>query len=392
MTAYFIANVQVTNRDNFREYQKGILRTIKPFGGWILAADAGGALEGELNTNQNVIIRFPTTKHVRNWWNSAEYKEIVPIRMEYTEAGALAYSLPGLDGDVDIDSLERYPKCYAQVLGKRMAYVDVGEGSPIVFLHGNPTSSYLWRNVIPHLSGQARCIAPDLIGMGDSEKLDSCGPDSYRFVEHRRYLDDLLKTLGVTENVTFVVHDWGSALGFDWANRHRDSVKGVAYMEALVCPVTWEQWPRAVAPTFKALRSPEGDEMILGKNAFVAQILPMSIMRKLGDAEKNAYGRPFLAPGEERRPTLTWPREIPIDGEPADVVEIVQAYADWLSSSELPKLFINAEPGAILRGDQREFCRRWPNQTEVSVKGIHFIQEDSPDEIGRAVSDWYRTL
>jgi haloalkane dehalogenase len=392
VTAYFIANVQVTDRDNFRDYQKGILRTIKPFGGWILAADAGGALEGELNTNQNVIIRFPTTNHVRDWWNSAAYKEIVPIRIENTEAGALAYLLPGMDGDVDIDSLERYPKRYAQVLGKRMAYVDVGEGSPMVFLHGNPTSSYLWRNVIPHLSGQARCIAPDLIGMGDSEKLDSSGPDSYRFVEHRRYLDDLLKTLGVTENVTFVVHDWGSALGFDWANRHRDSVKGVAYMEALVCPVTWEQWPRAVAPTFKAFRSPEGDEMILGKNAFVAQILPMSIMRKLGDAEKNAYGRPFLAPGEERRPTLTWPREIPIDGEPADVVEIVQAYADWLSGSELPKLFINAEPGAILRGDQREFCRRWPNQTEVSVKGIHFIQEDSPDEIGRAVSDWYRTL
>ena len=388
MTAYFIANVQVTDGEKFREYQTSILRTIKPFKGWILAAGPGTRLEGDLSTNQNVIIRFPTTEHVQGWWNSGEYQEIIPIRVENTEGPALAYTLAGLDGDVDVPGLERYPKSYRQVLGKRMAYVDVGEGDPIVFLHGNPTSSYLWRNVIPHLLGLGRCIAPDLIGMGDSEKLEDPGPDSYRFVEHRRYLDALLEQLGVTENVTFVVHDWGSALGFDWANRHRDAVLGVAYMEALVCPVGWEQWPRAVTPVFQGFRSAKGEEMILENNAFVDQILPASIIRKLGDAEKNVYRRPFLAPGEDRRPTLTWPREIPIGGEPRNVTEIVQAYADWLAGSDLPKLFINAEPGAILRGDQREFCRGWPNQQEVTVTGIHFIQEDSPDEIGQAIAQW----
>ena len=388
MTAYFIANVQVTDREKFRDYQKGILQTIKPFKGWILAADPGTQLEGDLSTNQNVIIRFPTTEHVLGWWNSNDYKDIIPIRIEHTDGPALAYTIPGLDGDVEVPALERYPKSYTQILGKRMAYVDVGTGDPIVFLHGNPTSSYLWRNVIPHLLGQGRCIAPDLIGLGDSEKLEHSGPGSYRFVEHRRYLDAMLEQLGVTQNVTLVIHDWGSALGFDWANRHRDAVKGIAYMEAIVCPLSWEQWPRAVTPVFKAFRSPKGEELILEKNAFVEQILPSSIMRKLGDAEKNAYARPFLAPGEDRRATLTWPREIPIDGEPKDVTDIVQAYADWLANSDLPKLFINAEPGAILGGDQREFCRGWPNQKEVSVKGIHSIQEDSPDEIGQALAQW----
>ena len=262
-----------------------------------------------------------------------------------------------MTGDVEVSALERYPKSCIQVLGKRMAYVEVGKGSPIVFLHGNPTSSYLWRNVIPHLLAQGRCIAPDLIGMGDSEKLEDSGPGSYRFVEHRRYLDKMLEQLDVTEDVTFVVHDWGSALGFDWANRHRDAVKGIAYMEAIVCPLTWAQWPRVVTPVFQALRSPKGEEMILESNVFVDQILPSSIMRKLGETEKNVYARPFLAPGEDRRPTLTWPREIPIGSEPKDVVEIVRAYAGWLEKSVLPKLFVNAEPGAILRGDQRELCR-----------------------------------
>ena len=391
MTAYFVANVQITDHARFREYQKGILQTIKPFNGWILAAHSGKQLEGTLSTNQNVIIRFPTTEHVLDWWNSTQYKEIVPIRIESTEDKTLAYTLPGLDGDARVCALERFAKRYTQVLGHRMAYVDVGEGDPIVFLHGNPTSSYLWRNVIPHLSGLARCIAPDLIGMGDSEKLQGSGPDRYRFVEHRRYLDTLLAQLNVTDNVTFVVHDWGSALGFDWANRHRDAVKGIAYMEALVCPLLWEHWPRAVTPAFQAFRSARGEKLILEQNAFVDSILPSSIIRKLGDAEKNAYGRPFLSPGEDRRPTLTWPRQIPIDGEPKDVVDIVQAYAEWLVGSEVPKLFINADPGAILRGKQREFCRSWPNQQEVTVKGIHFIQEDSPNEIGQAISNWYQS-
>jgi haloalkane dehalogenase len=273
-----------------------------------------------------------------------------------------------------------------------MAYVDVGDGDPIVFLHGNPTSSYLWRNVMPHLEGAGRLIAPDLIGMGDSAKLSDSGPRRYTLVEHRRYLDQLLDQLGVSERVTFVVHDWGSALGFDWANRHRQAVKGIAYMEAIVQPLTWSDWPEPYRGIFQAFRSPAGEEMILTKNMFVESILPGAVLRTLTDEEMAHYRGPFAEPGEARRPTLTWPRQIPIDGEPADVVEIVSAYADWLSSSPVPKLFINAEPGAILTGAQREFCRTWPHQTEVTVPGVHFVQEDSPDPIGEALSSWCRTL
>ena len=301
--------------------------------------------------------------------------------------------VPGLGPDVDVSGRERYPKRHANVRGRRMAYVEAGSGDPIVFLHGNPTSSYLWRNVIPHLEGLGRCIAPDLIGMGDSEKLEGSGPERYRFVEHRDYLDGLLAALGVTEKGTLVVHDWGSALGFDWANRHRGAVRGIAYMEAIVAPFpSWAEWPPAVAPTFQAFRSPKGEAMILDGNAFVEQVLPRSVLRKLGDAEMNAYRRPFLEPGEGRRPTLTWPRQIPIGGEPADVTAIAADYAAWLATSDLPKLFVNAEPGAILTGAQRELCRRWPNQTEVTVAGSHFVQEDSPDEIGAAIADWLRGM
>jgi haloalkane dehalogenase len=287
-----------------------------------------------------------------------------------------------------ISAAERYPKQEARIRGKSMAYVEVGAGAPIVFLHGNPTSSYLWRNVIPHLEGRARCIAPDLIGMGDSDKLDSPGPGSYRFVEHREYLDDLLFELGATSDVTFVVHDWGSALGFDWANRNRGAVKGLAYMEAIVRPVSWEEWPEAATRLFQGFRSDAGEEMVLEQNVFVERVLPGSVLRGLGDAEMAVYRRPFTQAGEDRRPTLTWPREIPLAGEPEDVVGIVRDYADWMASNDLPKLFVNAEPGAILTGPQREFCRSWKNQTEVTVPGIHFIQEDSPDAIGRAIADW----
>jgi haloalkane dehalogenase len=273
-----------------------------------------------------------------------------------------------------------------------MAYVETGSGDPIVFLHGNPTSSYLWRNVIPHVEALGRCIAPDLIGMGDSDKLEPSGPQRYRFVEHRQYLDELLATLGVRENATFVGHDWGSALGFDWANRHRSAVKGVAYMEALVRPLSWDQWPEAGREIFRAFRSPAGEEMVLQRNLFVEAVLPASVLCDLGDAEMEVYRRPYREPGEIRRPTLTWPREIPFEGQPADVTEILESYAAWLSTSDLPKLFINAEPGAILVGDHREFCRRWPNQHEVTVEGIHFVQEDSPREIGLALADWIPTL
>jgi len=289
----------------------------------------------------------------------------------------------------------RHAKRTATVLGSEMAYVETGTGDPIVFLHGNPTSSYLWRNVIPHLESEGRCIAPDLIGMGDSAKLPDSGPGSYRYVEHRRYLDALLEQLGVERDVTLVVHDWGSALGFDWASRHPDAVRGIAYMEAIVAPMSWAEFAanerepeRPVARVFRGFRSPAGEEMVLEKNIFVERVLPGSILRQLSDDEMAAYRRPFAEPGESRRPTLSWPRELPIDGEPADVVEIVTRYSDWLRHSEVPKLFVNAEPGAILTGGLRELCRTFPNQREVTVRGIHFVQEDSPQEIGEAVRAW----
>ena len=287
-------------------------------------------------------------------------------------------------------STEPLSKQHVTVDGKRMAYHEVGEGDPVVFLHGNPTSSYLWRNIIPHVADRARCIAPDLIGQGDSDKLDDTGPGSYRFVDHRRYLDGLLDQLDIGDHVTFVIHDWGSALGFDWANRHRDRVAGIAYMEAIVRPVTWDEWPEVAVDIFRAFRSDAGEEMVIDNNLFVEAVLPASILRDLTQEEHDEYRRPFLEP-EHRRPTLTWPREIPLDGEPADVVEIVQSYAEWLPTSGIPKLFVNAEPGAILTGPQREFARTWDNQTEVTVAGNHFIQEDSPDEIGRAIADWLPT-
>ncbi len=285
-----------------------------------------------------------------------------------------------------------YEKQRVEVAGYTMAYVEVGEGDPIVFLHGNPTSSYLWREVISPLEEWGRCIAPDLIGMGDSDKLDPSGPGSYRYVEHRRYLDALLAALGVEQRVTFVVHDWGSALGFDWAFRHPGAVKGIAYMEALVRPVRWEDWPEAARGIFQGLRSEAGEEMVLTKNVFVERILPASVLTPLSDEVMDEYRRPYLEPGESRRPTLTWPREIPIEGEPEDVHCIVAEYSEWLSQSDLPKLFINGDPGSILVGSQRDFCRTWPNQREVTVPGIHFLQEDSGADIGAAIAGWYQRL
>ncbi len=285
-----------------------------------------------------------------------------------------------------------YSKRRLPVLGSNMAYVEVGEGDPIVLLHGNPTSSYLWRNVLPHLQSLGRCIAPDLIGMGDSDKLPISGPGSYRFGEHRRYLDALLEQLDVRERVTLVVHDWGSALGFDWANRHRAAMRGIAYMEAIVRPRVWDNWPEPQRGVFQALRTPAGEAMVLDQNLFVEQILPGGVLRQLGEAEMTWYRRPFLSPGEGRRPVLTWPRQLPVEGEPADVTEIVSNYADWLSQTSVPKLFVDGEPGAALTGSLRDFCRSWPAQREATVRGLHFLQEDSPHEIGRAIADWLTAI
>ena len=286
-----------------------------------------------------------------------------------------------------------YTKKTATVKGLTMAYVDEGEGDPIVFLHGNPTSSYLWRNIMPYLADQGRLIAPDLIGMGDSDKLPTSGPDSYTFVEHRGYLDDLLDQLGVNERVTLVIHDWGSALGFHWAHRHPDAVLGIAYMEAIVSPIaSWDDFPAEAGSVFQGFRSEAGEGMVLNKNLFVEAVLPGSIIRDLSDAEMAVYRKPFAEEGEGRRPTLTWPRQIPIGGEPADVAAIVGEYAQWLASGDLPTLFIKAEPGALMVAGALDFARSLPNQTEVTVAGSHFCQEDSPDEIGRAIAEWRRGI
>jgi len=290
----------------------------------------------------------------------------------------------------EISPDDPHPRRRASVIGTEMAYVETGAGAPtIVFLHGNPTSSYLWRNVIPHLAGLGRCLAPDLIGMGDS---GASATGTYDFAEHARYLDAWFDAAVPEGPVVLVVHDWGGALGFDWARRHAARVAGIAYMETIVAPLAWDDLPERARGIFQALRSPAGEEMVLDKNLFVERILPASVLRDLGEAEMAVYRKPFAEPGEGRRPTLTWPREIPIDGEPAAVVEVVEASGRWLATSEVPKLFVNADPGIILVGRQREVCRAWPNQREVTVAGLHFIQEDSPAEIGRAVADFVRDL
>ena len=289
-------------------------------------------------------------------------------------------------------SAEEHAKRFVEVDGRRMAYVEMGEGSPIVFQHGNPTSSYLWRNVMPMLAHRGRCIALDLIGMGDSDKLINPGPDSYTYAEQRQYFDNALVALGVDDDAVLIVHDWGSALGFDWAQRHPQSVRGICYMEAIVRPLAWDEFPDRSRGIFQGFRSEAGEGMVLENNLFVERVLPGSVLRELTEAEMSVYRRPFTEPGEGRRPTLTWPRQIPIEGEPADVTAIVETYAEWLEASQIPKLFINAEPGALLTGAQREFCRRWPNQHEVTVRGSHFIQEDSPTEIGSAINVWLDSL
>ena len=277
------------------------------------------------------------------------------------------------------------------VLGKKMTYVDKGEGDPIIFQHGNPASSYLWRNIIPYLENQGRCIAIDLIGMGDSDKLTDNGNNTYSYHIQKQYFDKCLEELEIKENITFVIHDWGSALGFNWAYEHQESVKGICYMEAIVKKISWEDWPKDAKSIFQGFRSDAGEDLILKKNLFIEGVLPNAIIRHLTETEMDIYRKPFLKE-IDRRPTLDWPRQIPINNEPEEVCKIVDDYSSWMSINEIPKLFINADPGSILTGKQREFCRKWKNQQELTVKGNHFIQEDSPNEIGEAISKWYRNL
>jgi len=281
-----------------------------------------------------------------------------------------------------ISANDPYERRHAAVLDTEIAYVDTGAGDPVVFLHGNPTSSYLWRNVIPELEPHARCLAPDLVGMGDSGP----APDgSYRFTDHARYIDAWFDALLPTQSVTLVGHDWGSVLGFYWARRHPERVRGLAYMEAIVRPVSWEEWPEDARGIFRGMRSEKGEDLVLQRNVFVERILPSSVLRGLTEEEMDVYRRPYVTE-ESRSPTLAWPRELPIDGEPEEVVRIVDDYSGWLKESDAPKLFVNAEPGSILTGAQREFCRSWKNQDEVTVRGAHFLQEDSPRQIGEAVA------
>ncbi len=285
-----------------------------------------------------------------------------------------------------ISANDPHPRRRVSVLGTEISYVDEGEGSPIVFLHGNPTSSYLWRNVIAHVAGLGRCLAPDLVGMGRS------GPSptgAYRFADHARYLDAWFDALGLTADVTLVLHDWGSALGFHRARRHPQQIRAIAYMEAIVAPRRWEDFPNGRDRMFRALRGAEGERLVMEENFFIETILPRSTIRRLGDVEMDAYRAPFRHRAA-RGPMLVWPRELPIEGEPADVVAIVEDYGRWVKESTLPKLFIAAEPGSLLIGRARAFCRSWPNQEEVTVAGIHFIQEDSPDEIGAALARFVR--
>ena len=286
---------------------------------------------------------------------------------------------------------EELEKKTIEILGKNMSYVERGEGNPIIFQHGNPTSSYLWRNIIPHLENQGRCIAIDLIGMGDSDKLNDIGENTYSYHVHKQYFDSCLKELGIENNVIFVIHDWGSALGFNWAYENQNSVKGICYMEAIVRPITWNEWPEDGRSIFQGFRSEAGEDLVLKNNLFVERVLPGSIIRDLSEKEMDVYRRPFLKE-IERRPTLDWPRQIPIDNEPEEVCKIAEDYSSWMSVNEIPKLFINADPGAILIGEQREFCRKWKNQKEITVKGTHFIQEDSPQEIGDTLSNWVQSI
>jgi haloalkane dehalogenase len=278
-----------------------------------------------------------------------------------------------------------------KVLGKNMSYIEKGEGDPIIFQHGNPTSSYLWRNIIPYLENQGRCIAIDLIGMGDSDKLIDEGNNTYSYHIQKKYFDACIEELEINKNTTFVIHDWGSALGFNWAYEHQQHVKGICYMEAIVKNITWNDWPEDAKSIFQGFRSDAGEDLILKKNLFIEGILPNAIIRNLTESEMSVYRRPFIKE-IDRRPTLDWPRQIPINNEPKDVCKIVKDYSSWMSINEIPKLFINADPGSILTGKQREFCRKWKNQQELTVKGNHFIQEDSPEEIGEAISNWYRNL
>ena len=286
----------------------------------------------------------------------------------------------------------KYTKKYKDIKNSKMAFIDEGSGDTFLFLHGNPTSSFLWRNIAPHLEDIGRIVIPDLIGMGDSDKLEGVDNPGYKYHGQYSYLTALMDELDLGNNIHLIIHDWGSAMGFQFARENKDRIKSITYMEAIVMPLTWDQWPDPATKIFGLFRSEAGEELVLEKNFFVERILLADSSTGYTEEEKSEYIRPFINPGEDRRPTLTWPRQIPLDGEPSEVVEEVRLNAEFHKESDIPKLFINADPGSILIGDQREFARSWNNQTEITVKGNHFIQEDSSEEIGAALRNFVKSL
>ena len=286
----------------------------------------------------------------------------------------------------------KYTKKYKDIKNSKMAFIDEGSGDTFLFLHGNPTSSFLWRNIAPHVEDIGRIVIPDLIGMGDSDKLEGVGNPGYKYHGQYIYLTALMDELDLGDNIHLIIHDWGSAMGFQFARENQDRIKSITYMEAIVMPLTWDQWPDPATKIFGLFRSEAGEELVLEKNFFVERILLADSSTGYTEEEKSEYIRPFINPGEDRRPTLTWPRQIPLDGEPSEVVEEVRLNAEFHKESDIPKLFINADPGSILIGDQREFARSWKNQTEITVSGNHFIQEDSSEEIGAALRNFVESL
>ena len=283
-------------------------------------------------------------------------------------------------------------KKYKEILGKKMAYLDSGEGQSIVFLHGNPASSFLWRNITPAVEGMGRIVVPDLIGMGDSEKLEGVDNPDYQYHGQYKYLSNLLDSLDLGNEVNLVIHDWGSAMGFQYARENSDRIKSITFMEAIVAPLSWDDWPENARNIFQLMRSEAGEELVLEKNIFVERILLNDSAEGFSEEEKAEYIRPFKEAGEDRRPTLTWPRQIPVDGEPQAVIDEVIKNGEFHKDSNIPKLFINADPGSILTGKQREFVRSWNNLKETTVKGNHFIQEHSPSEIGEALKEFISSL
>ncbi|KAI8271140.1 hypothetical protein K4K58_000015 [Colletotrichum sp. SAR11_239] len=293
----------------------------------------------------------------------------------------------------DISAEFPFEKRRVHVLDTNMAYVDTGSspGTATVFIHGNPTSSYLWRNIIPHVSGKSRCIAPDLVGFGDSDKVPGL---EYRVADHQAYLDAFMDAVLPTEKVILVLHDWGSALGLDWARRNENRVGGLALMEFMHPSSSWDTAPRAMAEHFRPFREPQvGRELIIDQNVFIERILPGSIVRQLSEEEMEEYRRPFLDPAS-REPVWRFPNEIPIGGQPADVAEMADKYMAWLLKTELPKLFFWVTPGGTI-GEEKaaELMEKLRNTRSVYLgPGVHFVQEDHPHAIGREISQWLSAI